>query len=824
MNPRDQEPAVPETGRHDLLADWPTEESLAEPTGAAARVTAARQSAARATPAANPAGEPMPAATPPLEAPAAATPSATLAAPASAPPIEAPELAPAEAPELAPAAWLASAEGLVAPAAGVPSSTAQAAGRGEELDVAATRVGPRAQLPADDWDWESAPPEAEGPPLPPVAPRIAPRGAPPPGMDAPADDPYGRQAMLSPEAPRAGGPPGSWAPPKGGRYDQEALYGAYDEAPRRGFPWGRLFVSFLLGLLLTGIIAGGAIYAYDQQYADRILPNVRVGSVDVSGLTREAARQRLADAYRSYSEGTVRVTLAGATTEIPYADVDRRADVDRMVDAAMRVGRATSPVDRLLGELRTVTKGAAVAPAVVLDGAKLEQNVRDIARAAEWKPVDASAVVTPTGFATTPAKAGQTVDEGTAAADAARQLAAIDAPAGIDITLTATPIPPAVSDQSAQAAVRQAALMNNDVVLQAGEDSWVIPAAIVHQWLSFAVINNRARIVIDTKAVLAQLKPLSKKIDRPVVNATVKLSGARIVFDKPSVEGRTFNASKTTTAVVNGLRNRALGNLAVDAPIPPVLAIVKPALTTDEAKKAIPLMKEISSWTTNYQPSERNGNGANIRIPTSTINGHVVAPGETFSFWKAVGPVTKELGYTQGGAIIDGHTEPQGALGGGICSCSTTLFNAALRAGFTMGARLNHFYYINRYPLGLDATVFINAAGQAQDMTWTNDSDYPVIIQGINGKTYVKFVLYSVPNGRTTTFTDPIVKNYTKATTVTKVDKTIPTGTRKQIEYATDGQDVTVTRIVKDKTGAVLHKDTYYSHYATITGIILTNP
>ncbi len=88
-------------------------------------------------------------------------------------------------------------------------------------------------------------------------------------------------------------------------------------------------------------------------------------------------------------------------------------------------------------------------------------------------------------------------------------------------------------------------------------------------------------------------------------------------------------------------------------------------------------------------------------------------------------------------------------------------------------------------------------------MTWTNDTQYPVVIQGVNGSGTVKFVVYSVPNGRTTTFSKPIVKNYTKAHTETRVDKSIPRGSRKQIEYATDGQDVWVTRTVKDKAGAV---------------------
>ena len=141
-------------------------------------------------------------------------------------------------------------------------------------------------------------------------------------------------------------------------------------------------------------------------------------------------------------------------------------------------------------------------------------------------------------------------------------------------------------------------------------------------------------------------------------------------------------------------------------------------------------MRKISEWTTYFPIGEKNGFGANIWIPALTIDGYVVGPHETFDFWKAVGPVTRAKGYKQGGAIINGQTEPQGALAGGICSCSTTLFNAALRAGFEMGARRNHYYYIDRYPLGLDATVFISASGSKQTMSWTNDTDYPVLIRG----------------------------------------------------------------------------------------------
>ena len=95
----------------------------------------------------------------------------------------------------------------------------------------------------------------------------------------------------------------------------------------------------------------------------------------------------------------------------------------------------------------------------------------------------------------------------------------------------------------------------------------------------------------------------------------------------------------------------------------PALTPVHPALTTEEAITIKPKMRPISQWTTYFPITEKNGFGANIWLPALTIDGYVVGPREEFSFWKAVGPVSRAKGYKQGGAIINGRTEPQGALG-----------------------------------------------------------------------------------------------------------------------------------------------------------------
>jgi vancomycin resistance protein YoaR len=270
---------------------------------------------------------------------------------------------------------------------------------------------------------------------------------------------------------------------------------------------------------------------------------------------------------------------------------------------------------------------------------------------------------------------------------------------------------------------------------------------------------------------------------------------------------------------VAALQARAAGTGNLDGTVSAVVKTNQPKLTTDIAQKSAPLMRQISTWVTYYQSNAHNGFSANISIPAQAISGTVVAPGAKFSFWKSVGEVSLRKGYKLGGAIIGGHSVEGTTIGGGICSTSTTLFNAALRAGFLMGSRKNHYYYIARYPKGLDATVFIS--GTTQDMTWTNNTPYPVLIKAFTSPGIVRFTLYSVPTGRKVSISPATVKNYAPSTTVVQGTNSLPHGRTQQVEYEAAGFDSWVTVTVREKNGKLVSQRTYYSHYARVVGVIL---
>jgi vancomycin resistance protein YoaR len=585
----------------------------------------------------------------------------------------------------------------------------------------------------------------------------------------------------------------------------------------------RFVVAFLIGLIAALAVGVSALYAFDRQYTGRILPGVSVGGIDLSGMTPTEATSRLEKAYASFSQGKAVLTSGKLEMAIDYADIDRRADLEGMVGEAMGVGRSGGTVERVILDARTAVRGHDIPPRVLFDEARLARYIQTYAARLTVDPHDAAVVSTKDAFAVVDGVHGQVADRLAPTALLTSTLARVDAPSEIRVPLELVPVEPEVSNAEAATAKATADRMALDVAIVEGKESWTIPAATVRAWLTFESTDDGLyKPVVQPAAVQAALAAVAKKVEQKALNASFKTSGSKISGVIAARGGRTMDVALTSARVSDLLSTRA-GNGA-NAPVAPALTVTAPALTTEEAKAALPKMTKISSWTTYFFITERNHFGANIWIPALDIDGHVVAPGEKFDFWNAVGPVTRAHGYGDGGAIINGKTEPQGALAGGICSCSTTLFNAALRAGYDMGARRNHYYYIDRYPTGLDATVFKSGSGSVQTMSFTNDTDYPLLIRGYKiksgGKGYVRFDLYSVPNGRKVVIGNPTIKNIRPASDTVQYTSSLNAGVRKRIEFPVDGKDVWRTVTVY-QGGKIIHQTTYYSHYSRVTGVTL---
>jgi vancomycin resistance protein YoaR len=556
-----------------------------------------------------------------------------------------------------------------------------------------------------------------------------------------------------------------------------------------------------------------------------VLPGVHVGGVDLSGLDRHQATLALAAGFSEAREGRVVLRTVAGDFQVPYRGFGREADIEAMLDDALAAGRSGNGVERALETVRIALHGQDVAPRVRLDEAALADRVETALSRLARPPVDATVAIGPVGFEVSIARPGRAFD--LAAVQAAAEELASDPDSGDEavVDVPTVEIRPTIGDAAVMGAVSQAERVVGDVEVADGADKrWTIPAATVRNWLRFEPTPDGAvDATVDPAPIPTALGAVAKDVDVAPVEATFLIGrdGTTVGFSA-SRDGRRLDTAATAAAISAAMRLRAAG--AAPAPVPAVVVAVRPKLTTEEAQKTAPLMVRLSSWKTWFPIGERNYWGANIWLPAKFINGTVLRPGQRFEWWRAVGPITTARGFGPGAYIAVDHSEPTGALAGGMCSSSTTLFNAALRAGLQMGARANHKYYINRYPLGLDATVSMSGGRVGQTMSFTNDMAHPIIIRGsriggTSGKGWVVYEIWGVPDGRTVSLSKPAVWNVRKATTDEFKVTTLPKGVRKQTEYPANGMDVSVTRVVR-RGGQVIHKDTYFTRYVRWDGRI----
>ncbi len=588
---------------------------------------------------------------------------------------------------------------------------------------------------------------------------------------------------------------------------------------RRGFVLG-----FLGTLLVAFMLLASASIAVSVFSAGRIMPGVRVAGVSVGGLDRAAAQARLQAELPSATAGALSVQVDGETVQVPFAQLGRAYALDAMLDTAFGVARSGDLVSDAVSRLRVLAVPSTVPAVITVEGERaVDQAVADLAARFNASARDAAiSYDADAGFVVQEAQAGARLDtdELRAALLAAVSRTAAD-PAPISVSTES--LPPDLGTAEASAAADRANLIIAEpLVLRGGGARVRVEPARLAALIGFETLDGGAYgPVVDRSGIRKIVRPLAAEVARAPRNASFEWGASGIVGVVPSAEGQELDVRATVSRALETLRDR--GSAVARRAVPLAIVASSPALSTRAAEAAVPKMRRISTWTTFYVPGESNYWGANISIPADDLDGYVVAPGEWFSFWNGIGPVTTARGYGYGGVIINGRSFPTGALAGGICSTSTTLFNAAMRAGLEIGERTNHSYYIERYPVGLDATV-LKTDTSVTDMTFRNDTNHPIVIRSYTASGSVRFDVWGVADGRTVRLSDPTTWGHRSAIDTTVVNPNLRPGAARRVEFPHDGFNSSVTRRVFDADGNLLHENVWVSYYRVVNGITEVGP
>jgi lipoprotein-anchoring transpeptidase ErfK/SrfK len=148
------------------------------------------------------------------------------------------------------------------------------------------------------------------------------------------------------------------------------------------------FIAGLLAVLL--LAAAGAVYAYDRSRADTIADGVRIGGIDVSGLSPAQARAKLHAAVLDPLTRPVVVRAHGHRFKLRPAQARVTVDLDGSVRAALDRSREGNMFGRTVREVSGGTVQADVPLDIGYSRTAIKRLVRRVGKAVDLPAVDAS--------------------------------------------------------------------------------------------------------------------------------------------------------------------------------------------------------------------------------------------------------------------------------------------------------------------------------------------------------------------------------------------------------------------------------------------------
>jgi vancomycin resistance protein YoaR len=464
----------------------------------------------------------------------------------------------------------------------------------------------------------------------------------------------------------------------------------------------RVVTWLLLGLV---VLAGGLYVAGYLLTGDKVPRGTTVAGAELGGLQPAAAERKLARELDT--QQPVVVSADGRRRRIEPAEAGLDVDTAESV-AQAGAGRSWSPA-RMWDYF---TGGDDYEAVVTVDDTALAAEIDGFARKID-RPPRAGRVSFADGKAEAHLpRAGQALDREAAAETVVEAYLSSEEV----VPLPVKEVEPQITEDEVRSAMDDFAnpAMSAPVVVELGGENVVLrPTAYSHA-ISLEDKDGALVPALDDKALLRAMKRAMKNFSLRPRDATVKLVGGRpkVIHGKSGV---TFEPEDVTSrflsVVVRKGKNRTL---SVDS------VVDRPDFTTKEAR-ALRIEEVVSSFTTYYPHAEYRN--VNLGRAAELVSGTVLKPGETFSLNDTVGERTEENGFTRGFIISDGVYKED--FGGGVSQVATTLFNAAFFAGLEDVEHKPHSFYIDRYPIGREATV----AWGAVDLKFRNDTPYGILIQ-----------------------------------------------------------------------------------------------
>ncbi len=579
-------------------------------------------------------------------------------------------------------------------------------------------------------------------------------------------------------------------------------------------------VTLLIGFSLFTVFLSIAVLGFNLAYANRVYPGVSVGGVDLSGLTPAEAEERLRVQMKYPKTGKI-VFQEGANVWIARPEeLGFILDAPTSAQAAYLVGRSGSLLSRAAAQFNAWSEGKSLSPLFVLDERIAQYYLKTIAAQVDVPIVEASLSVNGVDVVVRSGQVGRNLDVPAAIQAIRGQVTTLTD--GI-IPLVVRETPPVILDATAQADLARRILsapltITVPEAVSGDPGPWTFQPDELAAMLVLSRVEDAQGAHYQVELDLSKLRGFLDQIAPSFIRSS---ENARFIFNddtrqleliQPAVIGRALDIDTS----LQQIKDKVIAgehNVGLD------MEYTEPQVTDNATAELLGVTELVSSYNSYFYGSS-NERIQNIQIASSRFHGLLVPPGATFSMSDALGDVSLDNGYAEA-LIILGDRTIQG-VGGGVCQVSTTLFRTVFFGGFPVVERHPHAYRVGYYEqtsggghdanlAGLDATVFVPVV----DFKFTNDTSSWLLME-----TYLNaaarrltWKFYSTSDGRSVSWDTTGTQNTVEPPDpVYEENPDLEQGKIKQVDWAAEGADITVSRTVS-RDGSVLSQDSFTTHY-----------
>ncbi len=571
---------------------------------------------------------------------------------------------------------------------------------------------------------------------------------------------------------------------------------------------------FLIAMFLITI-------GYRITYSGRIFPGMSVAGVNVSGMKPAEAAVKLQTALTYPTSGRIVLRDGERVWVESPVRLGMVFDPVASAQAAFEMGRKGNIFSMLDTQWNASQVGLDIPPVVVLDQRLAHSYLQNLAAQIDKPVLEASLVIDGLNVSTTPGQVGRRLN-----VDATLVYLTVQMQSFRDgeVRLVIEEQTPEVLDAAPQAEAARRLLTGPFTLsipnVRAGDPGpWQIQPLELAPMLRVGRIYDAAgNAQYILKPDRSMLKPILESIARQTDRTE---ENARFVFNE-----ETFQLELIRPATI-GYQLDFLGTLdEIDAAVAAGqssaslrLNISEPKVADNATAAELGITQLVSTQTTYFYGSSA-ARLQNIQAAAANFHGVLVAPGETFSMGKYLGEISLDNGYAEALIIYGGRTIK--GVGGGVCQVSTTLFRTAFFGGFPINERSAHAYRVSYYEqrangsldprlAGFDATVYFPLV----DFKFTNDTPYWLLMEVyFNGPgRSLTWKFYSTSDGRTVTYDTTGPLNIIPAPEpIIQVNEELKEGETKQVDWAAEGADITINRIVM-RDGKIYFADKFQTHY-----------